>query len=225
MQRREPRSIRPIQLGLRRSRASACFRERRLSPPRFDGARADRPSRVRGLRPPAAPLLTSARTRRPLTGCGHTAVVRRVIVGSLAIAVVVGSMWAAKTLWEIQRREAAIDRLLSLVTVAPNGAEIDFASAFDLVWDRAIVVPPYSPGSVANAILGFDRYPADDVITNGDGAELLVFARDRDVVAEVPNDGYLFDFGDSVESFTPHDARFRLERDDVGGGAILAPLD
>ncbi len=80
----------------------------------------------------------------------------------------------------------------------------------------------YSPGSVANDAVGFDRYPEDEVITQGDGTYVLVFARDRSVVAEIRLYGEAFYFEDSLESFAPATARFRGERD--GGGVLLKPL-
>lgn len=147
----------------------------------------------------------------------------RLILGLVAVAVAIGALWGASTLLENQRRDEAVQRLLTRVAQAPDGSVIDLATAFDLAWDRAVLVWPYSPGSVANEALGFDRYPRDEVITQGDGTYLLVFARDHGFVAEVPLYGQAFYFDESVESFASDSARFQVQRDT--SGVLLKPLE
>ncbi len=146
----------------------------------------------------------------------------RVLAVLAAVVVAAVAIWSASTLFENQRRDEAVQRLVVQVTDAPDGSDIDLATAFDLEWDHAVLVGPYWPGSAANDALGFDRYPKDQVITQGDGTYLLVFARDRSVVAEIPLYGQAFYFEDSVESFAPATARFRVQRD--GGGVLLKRL-
>jgi hypothetical protein len=152
-----------------------------------------------------------------------TAARRRLLVGSLVVATVALAVWGATTVLGNERRDAAVQRLLAQVDAAPHGATIDLRTAFDVEWDRAVVVGPYSPGSVVNEGLGFDHYAADDVITQGDGAYLLVFVRNRSVVAEVPLYGQAFYFGESLESFSADGSRFRVTRDD--GGVLLTLVD
>ncbi len=146
----------------------------------------------------------------------------RLLVALAAVVVAAVAIWGASTFLQNQRRGEAVQRLFVQVAQAPDGSDIELATAFDLEWDHAVVVGPYSPGSVANDALGFDRYPEDEFITQGDGTYLLVFVRDRSVVAEIPLYGDLFYFEDSVESFAPATARFRVQRD--GGGVLLKPL-
>lgn len=145
------------------------------------------------------------------------------ILGLVAVAVAVGAIWGASALLENQRRDEAVQRLLTRVAQAPDGADIDLATAFDLDWDRAVLVGPYSPGSVVNEALGFDRYPRDEVITQGDGTYLLVFARERSVVAEVSLYGQAFYFDESVESFASDNARFQVQND--ASTVLLKPLE
>jgi hypothetical protein len=148
----------------------------------------------------------------------------RVILALVAVAVIVavGAVWGTSTLLESQRRDEAVQHLLTRVAQAPDGSYIDLATAFDLDWDRAVLFGPYWPGSAANEALGFDRYPQDEVITQGDGTYLLVFARDRRVVAEVSLYGQAFYFDESVESFAADNARFQVQNDT--SGVLLKPL-
>ncbi len=147
----------------------------------------------------------------------------RVIFSLVAVLVAVGALWGANTVLENQRRDEAVQRLLDQVAEARDGSDIDLATAFDLEWDRAVLVHPYSPGWVANDALRFERYPKDEVITQGDGTYLLVFARDRRVVAEVALYGQAFYFDESVESFASDNARFHVQND--ASGVLLKPLE
>ncbi len=160
-----------------------------------------------------------------MTGIRHSytgSVRSRVILGLVAVAVAVGAIWGASTLLENQRRDEAVQRLLTRVAQTPDGSDINLATAFDLDWDRAVLVGPYWPGYAANEALGFDRYRRDEVLTEGDGTYLLVFARDRSVVAEVPLYGQAFYFDESVESFASDNARFQVRND--ASGVLLKPL-
>ena len=154
----------------------------------------------------------------------YTADVRsRLVLGLVVVVVAVAAIWGATTLLENQRRDEAVQRLFAAVAAAPDGSDLDLATAFDLEWDRAVLVGPYWPGSAANAVLGFEHYPNDDVITQGDGTYLLSFARDNRVVAEVPLYGQAFYFDESVESFAPDGARLRVQND--SNGVLLTPLE
>jgi hypothetical protein len=145
------------------------------------------------------------------------------MAGLAAVVVAVGAIWGASTILENERRDEAVQRLLAEVAAAPDGSDLDLATAFDLEWERAVVIGPYWSGSAANAVLGSDRYPKDDVITQGEGTHLLVFARDGRVVAEVPLYGQAFSFDESVESFTADSARFHVENH--SSGLLLTPLE
>ncbi len=76
---------------------------------------------------------------------------------------------------------------------------------------------------MANDALGFRHYPDDEAVTHGDGTSLLVFARDRDVVAEVLLDGQAFYFDESVEGFDHQHASFRVQSG--GQGVVLTPME
>jgi hypothetical protein len=145
----------------------------------------------------------------------------RVALGIAALFAVIVAVWGGGRLLENQRRDEAVHRLITRVAEAPDGTDIDLATAFDLTWDRAIVIPPYSDGGSANASLGFDQYRESEFITSGDGLYLLVFAKGRSVVAEIPLYGQAFYFDDSVLSFVYDKARFRVERN---AGIVLKPL-
>jgi YD repeat-containing protein len=162
---------------------------------------------------------SGARRFAPYTG----GVPSRVILGLVAVALALGAPWGASTVLENQRRDEAVQRLLDRVDQAPDGSDIDLATAFDLDWDRAVLVGSYWPGSAANEALGFDRYPRDEVITQGDGSYLLVFTRDRSVVAELRLYGQAFYFDESVESFASNSARFHVQSD--ASGVLLKPLE
>lgn len=139
-----------------------------------------------------------------------------------AVAIALGLLWSASALLDNQRRGEAVQRLLTRVAQTPDGEVIDLAVAFDLEWDRAVLIGPYWPGALANEALGFDHYPMDAVIAQGDGTHLLVFARDRRVVAEVSLYGQAFSFDSSVESFASSNARFLVQND--ADGVFLRPV-
>lgn len=144
------------------------------------------------------------------------------IPGLVALAVTIGAFFGASTFLDHQRRGEAVQRLLTRVAQTPDGEVIDLAVAFDLEWDRAVLIGPYWPGALANEALGFDHYPMDAVIAQGDGTHLLVFARDRRVVAEVSLYGQAFSFDSSVESFASSNARFLVQND--ADGVFLRPV-
>lgn len=146
----------------------------------------------------------------------------RLILDLVAVTVALGALWGASTIVESQRREDAVQRLLTRVAQAPDGSVIDLATAFDIDWGRAVLVGPYSFGSDANEALGFDRYPRDEVIAEGDGVYLLIFARDRRIVAEVVLYGQAFYVDESVGSFAADNARFQVQSD--RSGVLLKPL-
>jgi hypothetical protein len=56
----------------------------------------------------------------------------RVILGLVAVAVAVGAIWGASTPLENERRDEAVQRLLTRVAQARDGSDIDLATAFDL---------------------------------------------------------------------------------------------
>jgi hypothetical protein len=148
---------------------------------------------------------------------------RRVSLAFLAVVIVIGWIWSTSALSENQRRDEAVERLLTRVAQAPDGSDMNLATAFDIAWERAVLIRPYSPGSAANLALGFDRYPRDEVITQGDGSYLLVFARGRTVVAEVSLYGQAFYFDESVTSFASDSARFQVQSSPEG--VLLRPWE
>jgi hypothetical protein len=142
-------------------------------------------------------------------------------LAALVLAVI--AVWGGGTLLETQRRDEAVQRLLVNVASAPDGTDIDLAMAFDVEWERAILIPPYSDGGSANASLGFDQYRPEEFITPSDGLYLLIFTKARSVIAEVWLDGRAFYFDDSVKSFESDNARFHVERND--DGVVLRSLE
>ena len=153
----------------------------------------------------------------------NAAVRRRTVFGGLAIALLVAIVWAGATALAIQRRDQAVADLMATAGAASNGQILDLSEAFTLPWDRAVVLGPYTFGSDANDALGFEHYPADDVMTQGDGVHLLVFIRDQQVVAEVALYGQAFYFDESIETFDAEAARFRVLHDD--SGTLLVPVE
>jgi hypothetical protein len=105
-----------------------------------------------------------------------------VVVVFVLLAVVV---WATVVVFDLIRREQASDRLLAAIESTPTGGVLDVATAYDIPWDRAVVVGPYWNGDAANSALGFDHFPPDASLTSGEGASLLLMVRDRTVLSEV----------------------------------------
>ena len=144
------------------------------------------------------------------------------MLGLIVMVIALATTWGASTVLANQRRDEAVTRMLSTISTVPDGTTLDLHAALDLEWDRAVVIGPYSPGSVANDAFGFDHYPANEVLTQGDGAYLLVFGLGRSFVADVLLNGQVFYFDEGVETFEAANARFRVTRDS-GGVVLLTP--
>ena len=119
-------------------------------------------------------------------------------------------MWAGFVVFDLIRREQASDRLLAAIESTPTGGVLDVATAYDIPWDRAVVVGPYCYGDAANSALGFDHFPPDASLTSGDSASLLLIVRDRTVLSEIQLWKAEAIFDDAVEHFTPDEGRFTV---------------
>jgi hypothetical protein len=137
------------------------------------------------------------------------------LVGVLGLGVLV----AVTRYVDDQRRAAALEAVVAEVMSAPDGSSVDLARALPLDWDRAVVLPPYTYGEDSNRLLGFDQFPKDEGVTSGDGTYLVLFVRDRSVIAELGLYGQSFYFDESVESFGS--ATFTVEHD--RGEVVLIP--
>jgi hypothetical protein len=118
--------------------------------------------------------------------------------------------WATFVVFDLIRREQASDRLLAAIETTPTGGVLDVATAYDIPWDRAVVVGPYWNGDTANGALGFDHFPPDASLTSGEGASLLLMVRDRTVLSEIQLWQAEATFDEAVEQFTPDEGRFTV---------------
>jgi hypothetical protein len=139
----------------------------------------------------------------------------------MLLATLVLGVWLSQFGWDWIRREQASRQLLSAIERAPTGSILDISDAYDLPWDRAVVVGPYWNGAAANSVLGFDHYPPDESLTSSDSASLLLVVRDRTVLSEMRLWQANAAFEDGLEVFTPEADRFMVERHD--GWATLVP--
>lgn len=128
-------------------------------------------------------------------------------IALLGVAAWIGTSWA-----DAARREDAKAQLFAAVAAANHGQTVDLAQTFPLEWDRAVVLPPYSYGAEANALLGFDHFPADLSLSVSDAVQLLVFARLDTVVQEVELDGQSFYFDEAIRTFRADAASFEVDR-------------
>ncbi len=140
----------------------------------------------------------------------------------LAVALATLTVWGAVAVVDAGRRHDAVLALLAHVDRASAGDTIDLADSMTFGWDRAVVLPPYTPGFAANEAMGFNNYLDDEVVTQGDGVFLLIFVENLSVAAEVALYGQAFYFAESVAAFSREDARFRVIRDE--GGVLLVPV-
>jgi hypothetical protein len=147
---------------------------------------------------------------------------QRPFFGLIGVSLAGVLLWGSSTALANQRRDDAVARLQATVSAAADGEVLDLREAFGLSWDRAVVVGPYSPGSVPNDALGFDHYPPTEVITQGDGTSLLVFARDRTFVADFALYPQGLHFDEAVFRFDADSARFRVVRGEAG--VVLTPI-
>ena len=132
-----------------------------------------------------------------------------ILVAILGLGVALAITWYV----DDQRRAAALNDMVAEVMSAPDGSSIDLAKALPLDWDRAVVLPPYTYGEDANRSLGFDKFAEGESLTSGDGTYLVVFIRDRSVVAELALYGQSFYFDENVEAFDAESSTFDVIRD------------
>ena len=156
-----------------------------------------------------------------VSSSGGTGPTRRRIVAGLGLVLLLVACWGVLGVIDLVRRDQAAARLLAAIEGAPAGGVVDVATAYDLPWDRAVVVGPYWNGDAANAALGFDHFPPDAAPTTGENASLLLIVRSQTVLSEIrPWEAEAF-FEEGVEQFTPEDGRFGVHREN--GWATLVP--
>lgn len=141
--------------------------------------------------------------KRPLLGLG---VVLAVVVTAIVVPIAADRF----------ERNAAMTRLGSALANGPSGGSIDLAEAFDLDWDRVVIVGAYQPASYANELLGFSAYSELDTLTVSDEDQWVAFARDGRVVADflIPSAELPFSFAEPNVSAPAADARFTVQRRD-----------
>jgi hypothetical protein len=129
--------------------------------------------------------------------------------GIVVVIVVLGVELPARE----ARQQGAIGRLKAAVGASPTGAEVDLGTAFDLPWDRAVLMPAYAGTEEMNARLGFDGYGAGANSGMDESTQFLVFVKDTTVVADTPlfaDEDFKFESG--IEEFSRDQAQFVVTR-------------
>ena len=121
-----------------------------------------------------------------------------------------------------ERERASIERMITTVRAAQDGAQVDLATALDLPWDRAFLMEAYMSGDEMNRRLEFAWYDRDAISASDESRQFVVFINGHTVVADTVLDDDEFQFDEPVESFARSRGQFIVVREDTSGYVMLS---